>query len=293
MNFIEDKVISRLKNILQSNKDNRTRLDLEYLVKNLKFEFLKNFLQKFGELIAFSFLKSIFWKEYKKGEFIYKTNEYSNHCYILFKGSVDYCTPLATGKAILRGLLKPNKNRILFSIKQSITEGSLFGEIEITERKNRNYTAVCTSDCIVGEMSKQDYISIFENTKRLEMNEEMKFLNATQLFINSTGINVKKFLIELDKKLYKHGDIVIRQGEPLNSILLIRKGQFEVVYKHIDNFKCDYNSKYLNDEVSQRFTANRVYELKDEVNMIEQHKVIFVYLDDYIGSWGFIWGYRV
>jgi CRP-like cAMP-binding protein len=289
MNFADEKIIARIKNILLIEKDNRTRLDLEYLIKNIKFEIVKHLLNKFGETIAFSFLKCINWKEYKKSDIIYKTGEYSNNCYLLMKGNVDFCTPLAPGKSILRSLLKPSKSRVEFTVNQSINEGTLFGEVDIAERRNRYFTAVCTSDCVVGEMSKQDYINIFENTKRLELNEEMKFLNSTHLFINSNGNNVRKFLIELDKKKYKHGDYVVHQGDELNKILIVRKGQFEVIYKHRDKFKCDYNSKDLYDpECLQRFTANRAYELKEEVNMIEQHKVLNVYLDDYIRSWRFI-----
>jgi CRP-like cAMP-binding protein len=274
MNF-DEKTITRIRKILSTDKDNRTRLDLEYLIKNLKFEYIKHLLEKYGETIVFTFLKSIYWKEFKKDEYVYKTGEYSNNCYFLIKGSVDYCTPLEASKSILKGSLRParNKRKIEFSYIRSIYEGSLFGETEIAERKNRTYTAICTSYCIVGEMSKNDYISIFENTKRLEINEEMKFLNSTQLFLNSNGNSVRKFLLELDKKLFKHGDLVVRQGDTMRNLLIIRKGQFEVIYKHTDNFKCEFNSKYLHEEEVERFTSNRAYELRNEINMVEPHKV--------------------
>lgn len=276
---VDENSFNRLKKILSIEKDMRTRLDLEYLFKNLKFEFIKNLFQKFGEIIAFTFLKSINWKEYKTGEFIYKSGEYANHCYILLKGTIDYCQPLSTSKAIIKSLLKANRNKakVEFSVINTITEGNLFGEAEIADRKNRSFTARCTSDCIVGEMSKQDYINIFENTKRLELNEELKFLNSTQLLKDSNGNNVRKFLLELTKRSFKHSDLVIKQGEAVDHLLIVRKGQFEIIYKHKDKFKCDYNSKYLNDE-NGRFTSHRVYELKDEVNMIEQHKVDIVRL---------------
>jgi CRP-like cAMP-binding protein len=274
MNF-DEKTMTRIRKILSTDKESRTRLDLEYLIKNLKYEYIKHLLENFGETIVFTFLKSIYWKEFKKDEFVYKTWEFSINCYFLIKGSLDYCIPLGGCKYILKGLLRPSKRKekIEYSYIKRIHEGSLFGETEIADRKNRAFTAICNSDCIVGEMSKQDYISIFENTKRLELNEEMKFLNSTQLFINSNGNSVRKFLLELEKKSFKHGDIVVSQGTAVKNLLIIRKGQFEVIYKHKDNFKCEFNSKYLHGEEVERFTTNRAFELRNEINMIEPHKV--------------------
>ena len=285
--ILEEETFAKIKKILISEREDRTKLDLEFLIKNLQIDFVKNLYEKFGELIVFTFLKSIHWKEYKKDDIIYKMGEHSDHSYILLKGQIEYCIPISKGKSLLRKIIKNKQlNKIDYKIIETLNEGIIFGDKEITERKNREYTAKCLTDCILGEISKQDYISIFENYKKLEFNEEMKFLNYIQVFKDTNGNIVKRILLELNKKIYKKDEIIVTQGSLLDKIFIIRKGEFEINYKHKINFKSDYNINYflqLDQFSRQRFTTNRIYELKDSVDKIDTYKV-FINESD-VNSW--------
>jgi CRP-like cAMP-binding protein len=282
---VVDERVLKYKKILQTDKELRSKQELEFLLEEfIKLDYIKNTYEKFGELITVSLLKSMYWKEYRKGDIIYKQGDTSKYCYFLIRGLCEFCHPEQASKAIIKNLLKPSVRResLQGAGKQNLitefilTEGNLFGEKEITERRERQYTVRCAKECIVGEISKLDYLHIFENTKRLEINEEMRFLNSVQVLKSCPGRIVQKIHSILEKKVCRKGEIVAKQDYNCESIYIVRKGSFEMIYNLKTNYKSDFNLDFyqsLDDNRTQRFTSSRIFELKDSIVKTEPFKV--------------------
>jgi CRP-like cAMP-binding protein len=286
-NQFDEKTL-KIKRILQSDREHRTKQDIEFLLDEfIKSEYIKQAYERFGELITTSLLKSMYWKEYNKHDIIYKQGDNSKYCYFLIKGLVEFCVPETSGKAIIKNMLKPTSRKtetpVLLEPKKqalilvsSLEEGNLFGEKEISERRERQYTVRCSKECIVGEISKLDYIHIFENTKRLEFNEEMRFLNSVQVLKSCPGRIVQKLYANLEKRICRQGEIIAKQEKPCESFYIVRKGYFEMIYNFKTNYRSDFNIDFFQslDEKTQRFTSSRVFELKDSIVKTEPIKVI-------------------
>jgi CRP-like cAMP-binding protein len=285
-NNFDDKTL-RIRKILSTDKESRTKADIEWLLDEfIKMEYIKSTYDSYGELITTSIIKSMYWKEYKRGDWIYKQNDSSKYCYLLIKGLVEFIQPESVCKSVIKSILKPSQRRndslsmgegkkLMFNVIETIEEGAMFGELEITERKERPATARCAKDCIVGEISKLDYINIFENTKRLEFNEEMRFLNSIQILKSCPGRTVQKIYTLLERRVCKQKELIAKQDRNCDCIYIVRKGSFECVYNLKTSYKSEYNTNYYQslDSKVERFTASRVFELKDSVVKVEPIKV--------------------
>jgi CRP-like cAMP-binding protein len=281
--YVIDERTLKIKRLLQLDKELRTKVDLEFLLEEfIKLDYIKSTYDKFGELITVSLLKAMYWKEYQKGDIIYKQGDNSKYCYFLVKGLVEICKPEVASKSIIKNLLKPalrrfsdgtKKNNLL--LEYALTEGNMFGQNEVTDRKERQFTLRCGKNCIIGEINKLDYLHIFENTKRLEINEEMRFLNSIQVLKSCPGRIVQKIHSILEKKVCKKNEIIAKQDTPCDNIYFVRKGSFEMVFNLKTNYKSDFNIDfYQSIDENKRFTSSRIFELKDSIMKTEPFKVL-------------------
>ena len=304
---------AKLIKIMQIDKNYRTNSDIEFLFHEYKhLDYFRHLFENYGDLILTNVLKCMNFKELKKGETIYKYSDNANYCYIILKGSVDLFIPknkLMLQNSVIGILAK--KLSLNFNIKKvvdkekkpklksekevinsstgstgplkrgelshysSLAEGVIFGDKEISTRKNRQHTAKCKTNCLLGELSKIDFINIFENTKRLENNEELKFFNSIKILQDCQSAIVDRLQSLFEKKSFNKGEVIAKQWSEFNNIYLIRKGSCEVVYKYKENYTSDFDLNYfakLNDK-KERFTSNRVFELRSSYKQVEDFKV--------------------
>ena len=77
-----------------------------------------------------------------------------------------------------------------------------------------------------------------------------------------------------DKKFCSKGEVITKQGSPFLNLYLIRHGAFEILYTQKQNFYSDFDLNFfltLNNK--ERFTSNRVFELKNSYNKFDELKV--------------------
>jgi CRP-like cAMP-binding protein len=291
----------KLLKLMTTEKEHRSASDIEVLFHEYKhLEYFKNIYNKneLGELMLKSIMKCIVFREFKKDEIIFKYNENGSSYFIILKGSIDIYiqeVKFDNSQSITKfqgkrlSILKTFKNSntlINFSPRRdnkvfshSLTDGQIFGETEVTGKKRRQFTAKAQTATIVGEIYKADYINIFENTKRLEYSIEMKFFNTIQIFSYSQKGLIERVQSILEKKFYKKGDIVAKQGDNYDGVYLIRRGSFEVSFKNKKNFYSEFDMNYfikLNEESNERFSSSRAFELKDHYGEIEEYKVVIL-----------------
>lgn len=291
---------SRLAKLMSMDKDFRSQSDIEYLYKEFKhLEYFKHLFEKNEDLILANVLKYMSFKEYRKHDIIYRHGEMGTHCYILIKGTVDFVLPQnkfllqkSISNIINKGFnlnidgrkrghtdgafhASGNKSPAKNSVVSVVHEGNIFGDKELADRTKRSYMAKCQTNCLIGELTKTEYVQIFENTKRLEYNDEIKFYYSINILKDCQKVIIDKLMSLFEKKHCKKGDIVCRQNTDFDHLYLIRRGDFEVVYTNKKNFSSDFDLNFflkLNDN-KERFTSSRVFELKESYYKYDNFKV--------------------
>lgn len=275
-----DKKLS-IKRIMTMDKDLKGPEDIDYLYHQYKhLGFIKNVHEKYGEFIVSNLLKLIQIKEYSKNDTIFRSGDYANYCYLLLSGGVDIFVYKDKNKetltATIGGTASPNIRRDNIMLSHNINIGDIFGEKDIIDKKRRSCTAKCSTASLIGELTKNDYKTIFENHKKLENSEEIRFLNSIQIFKEFSHSSCEKFLELFEKKTYRKGELIVKQNTPYDRLILIRKGAFEVVYKNVKSYTSDYGINFymkLNEDYKERFTGDRLYEIKGEYNAVDYYKV--------------------
>jgi CRP-like cAMP-binding protein len=318
---IENSKTEMVKKLLSFERENRNSEEIDLLFNEFRsLDYFKSIYSKniLGELIIKSIIKCMSIKEYKSNEIIYKCNDIGSSVYVILKGCVDIYQPPSrnehiesnspeTNKARLSAIkilksskeLSPKKKDTIFS--HTLYEGTIFGDEEIGNNKKRQNTTKSKYVSLIGEISKIDLTNIFENTKRIENSHEIKFYNSIEIFSNCKKGFISKMQSVIHKRIYKKGDVIIKQDDPFNAIYLIRKGSCEITYKNRKSYFCEYDMNYflkLNGD-KERFSGSRMFELKgfydqvDELKVIIFNKNVFKYTADCYRNWRIFRRFRI
>ena len=164
---VDEKTIS----ILTKDKNERTDEEIEYCVKNLtNVTFIKATLKRYGLDIVKSIIKVLTFMEVPEREFIFRLGEIGFNCFILFEGSCEVLIP---------GVVKTARVSTFDNIRVGmVNQGILFGEKSLVDKKPRNANIKTVTKCFLGELKKKDFIQIFDNIKKIEVNEEIDFFKS-------------------------------------------------------------------------------------------------------------------
>jgi len=99
------------------------------------------------------------------------------------------------------------------------------------------------------------------------------FLTTIEFFKDQTVYFFEKLLKLFQTKSFIHGDIILKQGEPIDYFYIIRRGKFSVEYTHKNKVFIDFGIGYFKDINDERFTSNRNSEIKGSFNADEILKV--------------------
>ena len=85
---------------------------------------------------------------------------------------------------------------------------------------------------------------------------------------------------------YKRDEIVIGQGDLLDSIYFVRKGVFQVLYTKHNKLNTDIDLNYLTmiTNKNERFTEDKQYELKGCIKSKDIHKIFNLGEGEIIGD---------
>jgi len=71
-----------------------------------------------------------------------------------------------------------------------------------------------------------------------------------------------------------HGEVVVKQGDPIENFYLIRSGKFSVDFVHKNKIQTGFNINYFNEINNERFTTKRRSELTGIYDADEELKVL-------------------
>ena len=162
-----------------------------------------------------------------------------------------------------------NENEIILS------KGDEYGFDEINSSR-RKHTVEAKSTCILGFLSKEDWIYVFEKTDIIKKNDVMKFLEGLQIFRNRNNDKIiNNIYNSINERKINIGETLINFGEELKNYYIIRKGYFQVEIKMKEKIKNAFNDidSFGNYNAKEK-TENIKYEAKNFYTKEENFKII-------------------
>ena len=168
-----------------------------------------------------------------------------------------------------------------------LIRGSFYGHEEIDMNlTRRKYLVKANTICIIGFLSKNDYKLIFERTDILKRNDMLSFLKNVKILKGINNEVVFNHLLNIIKERNIHrGEPLIKNGEELNKVFIIRKGYFQInlnVKHKINNMFNDLN--YFGHYTNKEKTENIKYELRNYYFNEEKYKIITYGQGEVIGD---------
>jgi CRP-like cAMP-binding protein len=291
----EEEKIEDTKEFRYFNKDLRDRKRLEgikILERLIELDYIKKALENYGNDVVLRLLEVMKWREFNDQDVILEYYDIANSCYLIFKGTVDVFVP----SFVKEEGSTQKKLRLIYAT--SLHTGALFGEKGLIDNCKRSATIKSNKTTILLEVSKDNYLKIFEQFVRKELAIEVRFLKSIHIFRESVRSFIEKFYYILEKKTYTQGSIVVNQGDDLDFILILRTGSFAVIYKNKQKVKNTFNINIFNDfnrkkiessqkefkEINNRFTRVRNNELRDTYFKIEMNKLVILQPGDIFGD---------
>ena len=308
-NFKEERVEIKdeLMKIYRKPHKERTHKDYDILSSDLKnLSFFKKLQQEhlYGELMFRTMVRRMEIKIFEPGEPIYRVKEPISSMFIVLEGKVVVYKPPKQYK------LKQNKKqetkklrfieKIVWSFKNSISaqvnkvpdfflyKGDQCGLNDI--KKNKREVLIETrSNCVIGELSRADYILIFEKTEFLEKNDVLYFLSGMKVFEKYANSELLSNLYDVIKrKTATKGEYLCKRGDPFNKIIIIRNGNFQVYFNSIVKMKTIYDLSSFENKNNKDFCSGSAYninfELKGNYNEKYQYKIVELGTGEMIGD---------
>ena len=172
-----------------------------------------------------------------------------------------------------------NENEIILS------KGDEYGFNEINSYR-RKYTVETKSTCIIGFLSREDWIYIFEKTDVIKRNDMMKFLEGLQIFRNRNNDKIiNNIYNSINEKKLNIGETLIKYGEELKYFYIIRKGYFQVEVKMKETIKNAFNDiDSFGNYNDKEKTENIKYEAKNFYTKEEIFKIITYGKGEFLGD---------
>lgn len=109
--------------------------------------------------------------------------------------------------------------------------GKSFGELALRTTKPRAARIVCETPCEFACMQKDDYAKVLQKIEERLANDMIDFLQSIPLFSSWSRNLLLKLLYKVEKKSFIKKQVVVKEGDPLNQVWIIQKGEYEVSSK--------------------------------------------------------------
>lgn len=135
------------------------------------------------------------------------------------------------GSESIRNLLDED----IFNKVASLEAGKSFGEIALIKSKPRQARIICEENWEFATLSKDDFSRILAKVEVKLANDNIDFFLNIPLFSSWSRNLIHKLLYRIDKKKFQRDQYVIKEGEPIQEVYIIKEGEFEVTSKIPDN----------------------------------------------------------
>lgn len=289
--------------ISSKNALNRLTSENEYLYFHfLTFPYFANIIEsnKLGDLMYHSLIRVMNFRQIPPGNTIYRVGEMNTSMFILLEGKATVYKPPKHYErkkkeasqamfSLKSGLSTLLSSQIDKKIDHQLNTGDTYGIPELKVLKKRQCLVEAKTYCFIAEISKLDYIMIFEKTNFLEKLNTLNFLYHVKAFkACNNNVVVENLYDSMRKIKLKKGDVVMNQGDIFKNMYVIVKGTFQIVFrsarKMINKFIHGAFDTVPSKEDEERFTNLRKFELLDEYEDMIEYKLVNYEKGEIIGD---------
>ena len=190
--------------------------------------------------------------------------------------------------AMKKSLIKKESdltNKDLNENEYILSKGDEYGFDEINSYR-RKFTVEAKSTCIIGFLSKEDWVYIFEKTDVIKRNDMRKFLEGLQLFRGRNNDKViDNIYNSINERKLNIGETLIKYGEEIKNFYIIRKGYFQVEIKMKEKIKNAFNDlDSFGNYNDKEKTENIKYVAKNFYRKEEIFKIITYGKGEFLGD---------
>lgn len=116
----------------------------------------------------------------------------------------------------------------------TLNDGASFGEVAIMGKDTctRNATIFCKKDCYFAVLDKQNFQRIIGEHTQRDISMKVSFLKQSPLFSCLADKSLNTLIYFLVFRRFKYREFLIKQGEPLREIFLIKRGRVKVLFSY-------------------------------------------------------------
>ncbi|GMH51816.1 hypothetical protein TrRE_jg4284 [Triparma retinervis] len=168
---------------------------------------------EFGDIVdAFEMV------EVKDGAYVINQGEQGEHFYVVDDGSLDIYVKMGGSEA---------------KVGVPLVKGAAFGELALMYNTPRAATIKAASDCKLWAIDRSTFRTIVTQYKFQRMKMYMDFLKKVQIGGKTLGdvlsaSDLDHMALALERDSFKHGEVIIREGEKGDIFYIIESGTVEV-----------------------------------------------------------------
>lgn len=119
----------------------------------------------------------------------------------------------------------------------TLKSGTSFGEVAIMGKQlcTRNATIFCGKESFFAVLDKDNFQRIIGEHKERETMEKINFLRKVAIFSSFEEETIKTLIYFLQIKEFKYREDVIKEGEEINQIFIVKSGKIKVGIQAVKN----------------------------------------------------------
>ena len=167
----------------------------------------------------------------------------------------------------------------------TLGEGNIFGEEFLYNNMPfSNCVLTCGTECILGELNRENYDKIYKRYNKIERSFITIFLVNLKLF-NSNRNFFMKLQQCLIKKYYSKNEVIFKQGEKFRAFYLIRNGKVNLSLKINRTINCELEPEIIMGKLfKERFTSNKTYITRGKYTETVDYNLITLQSEEFIGD---------
>ena len=166
-----------------------------------------------------------------------------------------------------------------------LNEGKIFGEEFLYNNMPlSNCILECGSDCVIGELKREDYEKIYKKFNKFERSFTTVFLINMKLF-DSANYFFSKLQQCLIKRYFSKNEIIFNQGDKFHAFYLIRNGKINLSLKIQKTVNCFLEPDLIMGNLKkERFTSNKTYITRGKYSENIDYNLITLQSGEFIGE---------
>ena len=265
--------------------ESRTQNNINYLYQECKkLKCFKNLLlsNDKAQLMIREIISRVEFSIINKGKTIYSINEPIINMLYIFEGEIIVYKKQKVGKNS-SPLKRSAFGQISKEIDYVLLKGDEYGKEDI-KREKREVQIESKTKCVIGFLSIQDWILIFEKTNLLEKNDIKDFLTKINIFKDINLIVLNNLCDIIKIKNVSKGEYLVKKGEPFNNIYIIRHGCFNIFFNTTIKITTEYDLNSFSNNKKKSQSANIKYKFEKNCYDKLQYQIITLNSGEFIGD---------